>query len=353
MLGNDERGKRMSKATDDFKILAATVVLALVVVLAGRAIVKRAASPAADRNPYEYDITEFAKVPPEFVSYAEDRQIPVRVKELRGLAIAGDDRIYVVGDELLLLLDSSGTELLRATVGEPPGCVAVSEDGEIHVGMGDHVEVYAAALTRKSKWPRISADSIITSIAVSSKGVFVADAGTLSVYCYDRSGSLLRRITKRKGDDGFKGFIVPSPYFDVALDSEGILWVVNPGRHEFDSFTDDGSFRSSWKRSSIRLDGFSGCCNPTHMAILPDDSFVTSEKGIARVKVHGASGDFSTVVATPAQFSEDTVGLDLAVDSLGNIWVLDPKERALRIFSPRQGTGGGSQGAGDRSQGSV
>jgi hypothetical protein len=85
------------------------------------------------------------------------------------------------------------------------------------------------------------------------------------------------------------------------------------------------------------VEGFCGCCNPTHMAILPDGSFVTSEKGLPRVKIHAQSGELKAVVAAPDSFAEHTVGLDLAVDSAGRILVLDPVARAVRIFSEKAG----------------
>ncbi len=83
------------------------------------------------------------------------------------------------------------------------------------------------------------------------------------------------------------------------------------------------------------LDGFSGCCNPSNFVILPNGSFVTSEKGIIRVKIHNPAGEFETVVATPNQFEKGTTGLDLAVDSDGRILVLDPKKGMVRIFSKK------------------
>ena len=79
-------------------------------------------------------------------------------------------------------------------------------------------------------------------------------------------------------------------------------------------------------------DGFSVCFNPSHIAMLPDGSFVTSEKGIVRVKKHNPAGEFVCLVACPDQFAEGTEGLDLAVDSAQRILVLDPKAPAVRIF---------------------
>jgi len=83
----------------------------------------------------------------------------------------------------------------------------------------------------------------------------------------------------------------------------------------------------------MELEGFCGCCNPTHMAIMQDGSFVTSEKGIARVKVYNRIGELTSVVASAEQFDEGTEGLDIAVDSRQHIYVLDPKRKQIRIFT--------------------
>jgi hypothetical protein len=82
----------------------------------------------------------------------------------------------------------------------------------------------------------------------------------------------------------------------------------------------------------MAVDGFCGCCNPSHFAFLSDGSFVTSEKGIERVKVYSPRGVFQYIVAPPDAFIEGTRGLDLAVDSKDRIIVLDPEKKLIRIF---------------------
>ena len=82
----------------------------------------------------------------------------------------------------------------------------------------------------------------------------------------------------------------------------------------------------------MQLDGFSGCCNPSHIAMLSDGSFVTSEKGIERVKIHLPTGEFKCVVAGPDQFIAGTTDLDLAADTKDRIYVSDPRKGLVRIF---------------------
>ena len=163
--------------------------------------------------------------------------------------------------------------------------------------------------------------------------VFIADAGNKIVVRYNLQGDIINRIGEKDVAQEIDGFVIPSPYFDIAIGYEGNLWIVNPGRHKLENYTFDGKLRSSWGETSINLNGFCGCCNPTHIALLSDGSFVTSEKGLPRVKVYNQMGKFKEVVAAPDQFDEGTIGLDLAVDSENRILVLDPRRQQVRIFT--------------------
>ena len=58
-------------------------------------------------------------------------------------------------------------------------------------------------------------------------------------------------------------------------------------------------------------------------------------KGIPRVKVYNRLGTLESVVAGPGKFLEGTKGLDLARDSNGRIYVLDPMKKAVRIFEKK------------------
>ena len=85
----------------------------------------------------------------------------------------------------------------------------------------------------------------------------------------------------------------------------------------------------------MEIEGFAGCCNPSHFVILENGSFVTAEKGIARIKIYNRLGNLESVVAGPDQFIEGTVDLDLAVDSKQRIFAMDQKKKAVRIFSKK------------------
>jgi hypothetical protein len=212
----------------------------------------------------------------------------------------------------------------------------VAADGTVYVGMIDHVEVYSPEGRRRAKWDSLGEKAIVTSIAVSGSDVFVADSGNRVVLRYDRSGRLLGRIGRADKSRDIPGLLVRRPCVDVAAGGKGVLWVTNPGRWRVEAYTFDGDLQSWWGEYSRGIEGFCGCCNPTDIAILPGGGFVTSEKGLPRVKVYDDCGSFECVVAGPESFAEGTVGLDLAVDSRGRVLVLDPVAAAVRIFVPKE-----------------
>lgn len=284
------------------------------------------------KNPYEYDLIELKKVDADLVCYDEVAQIRPDIDKLKGIAIDAKDRIYITGKDKVIIYDMNGNLQSVIDIGTNASCITISPSGIIFLGVSDHIEEWETTGVLIKKWESPNNLTIITSIAVTEKDVFVADAGNKIVHRYNLAGDFVNEIGRKDTSKNIPGFFIPSPYFDLAIGREGELWVVNPGRHQLEAYKENGELISSWERTSMQLDGFSGCCNPSHIAILADGSFVTSEKGLERVKIHLPSGDFKCVVATPEQFDEETRGLDLAVDSKNRILVLDPKKMLVRIF---------------------
>lgn len=180
---------------------------------------------------------------------------------------------------------------------------------------------------------RLNPSAHLTSLTATESALYAADAGNRVVYRFSLDGELQQRLGARNPAAGRTGFVIPGPFFDLAIGHDGTLWAVNPGLLALENFSADGKVRSSWGTASVDVDGFCGCCNPTHLAILPDGGFVTAEKGIVRVKVHEPTGALRTVVAGPRQFADDVVIADLGVDGQARILVLDPAARAVRIFA--------------------
>jgi hypothetical protein len=199
--------------------------------------------------------------------------------------------------------------------------------------MLDNVEVYDAEGERQDVWVSLGPNALITSIAVSPDRVYLADAGNRLVMGFSRAGRL-ETIVGKSGN-GDSGFIIPSPYFDVAVAPDSTIWVAHTGQRQLEHFTPDGTMLSAWGESSFAIEGFCGCCNPSHFAMLSDGSFVTAEKGIPRVKVYGPSGQFRGMVAGPDRFDEGAKGLDVAIGEREEVLILDPERGHIRVFQKK------------------
>jgi len=292
-------------------------------------------SKPENRNPYEFELNAVRTGDTSMAAYSETGQIKVSLDEIHGLATDASGRIYVSGKDGVEIFDASGKAENKFKIDGIAKSITVNEYGDIFLGIKDHIEIWASTGKQLSKWASFGPDAVITSIAVKENDVFIADAGQKVVYHCDLKGNIINKIGLKDPSTGVPGFIIPSPYFDLGISKEGNLWVVNPGRHSFEKYSFDGTLLTSWSKASMAMEGFCGCCNPSNFAYLNDSLFVTSEKGIERVKIYKTDGTFLAIVATPDQFEEGTTGLDLAVDAQNRILVLDPVKKIVRIFEPK------------------
>ena len=280
-------------------------------------------------------------IAPELIHYEQTASFPVDMQQVHALAVGPDDRIYVGGDRSCRVFSNVDHAVqLDIALQAEPTCLTVggsehSLPGHIYVGLKDHIEVFAADGTPVASWDSLGEKALITSIAIDEQDIFVADAGNRIVLRYDVSGNPIGRIGERDDIRKIPGFVITSEYFDLAVSpADGLLRVVNPRMLRIETYTFDGDLEQHWGEATPGVEGFFGCCNPIHFAMLPDGRFATAEKGAERVKVYGSDGRFESVVAGPDQL--DTQAADLAVDSDGRILVLDPKARSVRIFEPKK-----------------
>lgn len=283
-------------------------------------------------NPYSYNMGHIKAADTSVAAYDEVQNFTPDLTAIHGIAVDNSDRIYICGENGFEIFDNTGKPEAKFPIHGTANCIHVDQNGRIYLGMQDHVEIFNNGGKQINKWKSCGKDAIITSIAVAGNDVFLADAANKVVYHYDLSGNLLGKIGEKDPARDIPGFVVPSPYFDLGIDLAGALWVVNPGRHKFEQYNREGDLVSSWGESSFAVEGFCGCCNPSNFSILSDGSFVTSEKGIERIKIYWPNGRFRCVVASPGSFIEGTKGLDLAVDSKNRILALDPEKKQIRVF---------------------
>lgn len=303
-------------------------------------------------NPFAVDVDHLRKVDPRLVLYETAALFPGRQTEPRRLLAAGKGVIYVAAGKGIRILDASGSELRSIPCPDPVRAVAVAPDGVIYGAMSDHVEVFDAQGRQIAKWASPGGKAWLSGLAADAGDVYAADAGNRIVWRYDRNGQLRNRIGAKDPARGVPGLVVPSPYLQVALGKDGLVRVNNSGRHQIEAYTPEGDLEFHWGKPGGSIEGFCGCCNPIGFALLPDGRHITSEKGIPRVKLYSARGEFEGVVATPELFPENARpgqsrrsdgllgGLDAAADALGGVYVMDLVTGEIRAMRRKtQGSG--------------
>lgn len=307
-------------------------------------------SGKAGKNPYAYDISQFQRTDPDTLLFEPAGEFDPGFEKVRRLAITPDDRLMITGDKEIRIFTTEGEALSTITLEHTPHFTHVAQSGEIFVGYARHFDVHDAQGTRLLSTERFSERSFLTALATTDDGastetrVFVADAGNREVILCDREGVVEKRFGKTGDAAGNPGFAVPSPYFDLAIDADGKLRVTNPGRLRVELYSLDGEFESSWGEPGMSIERFSGCCNPVFFTLTADGGYITSEKGLARVKVHDAAGELLGLVAGPDFLVNDKKlakragkaagGFDVAVSGAGLVYVLDPYHQSVRSFKP-------------------
>jgi len=307
-----------------------------------------AAQDAKGGNPFAYDVGRFEATDPKLVRYQEVARFRSPRAEARRLAFGPDGQLYVAAGNYVTVMRTDGSVVSELALSSPPRCVAVAKDGLIYVGFRERIEVYEASGQRQAAWDSPRGRPWFTGLAIGENDVFAADAGNRVVLRYDWTGKLVGRIGAKDKDRQVPGLVLPSPYLDVELYKDGLLRVNNPGRHRVEVYTVDGDLEFFWGKASAAIDGFCGCCNPINLALLPDGRCVTCEKGLPRVKVYRANGEFDCVVAGPESFPENArvgagegtgdgvkAGLDVVVDAQERLYVLDFVAGNVRVLAPK------------------
>lgn len=298
---------------------------------------------------YTYDIEQYAKIDSALILYQQiGEPIQTNFQKTRAILVDNTGNIFVAGDFKLVKYDRNGKLLKEIKLDKEPTCIEIDLDGKLIVGMSNVIVILDSQGKIIQEWTAPTAVSLQTSIAVSKDHIFAADALNKLVWCYDRKGNVVNKIGQKDADRNIPGIVVPSAYFDIAMYPDGLLRVVNPGRHWIEAYTVNGDREWYWGTSGVDIKGFSGCCNPVALAILPDGGFVTAEKGLVRVKVYDSDGEFVGVVAGPDQLGwveplrvcktpEEckAKGFDVAVDQQGRIYILDSVRNVIRIFEKK------------------
>lgn len=281
-----------------------------------------------EKSVFPYNTDELRAVDPSLLSHRELAAWLVPVPLPAYLAVRPDDTIVVVGGRQGAILDTNGVVQSRFEwQGQAATAVAAGPDDLIFIGAGSRV-VAGEPSKALTSWDSLGESAQITGLAADTNQVWICDAAQRVVWRFDHEGRLLGQLPP-PGAPREQTFIVPSPSFAVVAAADGGFWVVNPGRFQLQRHAADGRLLDTWSKPGMKTPGFSGCCNPAFLALLPNGDLVTSEKKIPRVKIYGPDGTFRSVVAPPSALTGDE-GRPVAVDRAGRVLVLDGQR--IRVF---------------------
>lgn len=302
-------------------------------------VVMRMESLTSSGKSFALDVSRQTEVAESLLQYTEVTPIGLPTMEAHALAVSPDGTLIICGERKVWVLDTNGNVLKTITPQEKPRCVAVAGSdhphaGRFYVGCMTSIEVFSADGESIGSWAVDAKYPLLTAISLTRENVYVADAGNQTVMVFDLDGV-------RMGEMG-GGYVVPSGYFDLAAEDNGLVHVVNPGARRVETYSAGGVRESVWGQAGSAMNNFFGCCNPVHIAMLPGGRFVTSEKGIPRIKVYDDSGKLQSVVAGSEQLlrresrGDEAVMsgdvFDIAVDGEGRVLVLDPTADQIRVF---------------------
>ena len=225
-----------------------------------------------------------------------------------------------------MAMDARGAILRTIECDAAPLCLSFGKDGLLYAGLTDHVVVFNTEGKLIAQWDKPSNNALLTSLAVAGDYLFAADAANKVVLRYTLNGVVSLKMGQKNADRNWPGFVIPSPYsFNLALAPDGLLRIVNPGRHWVEAWTIDGHREWRWGETSFRLEGFSGCCNPAAIAILLNGHIITSEKGLIRMATRWReSSGFKTTLRNAPLGTKVEIG-----PILGNFVLPDDASRPL------------------------
>ena len=252
-------------------------------------------------------------------------ELSIDYGSLKAVSVSSSGKIYTGGDSFMSCYSSDLRLLWNLKTNYPVTALSCYGDS-IYASTVELILVISTDGKLKDEWGPFEDKSFITSVASNKSWVAYADAGNKMLVILDKQGRVSRIIGQKDGQ-----FVLPSPYFDVALDESDNLYVANTGHRRIETRTIQGRMTSYFGEPGMAEGAFCGCCNPAHFVIIPD-GFITAEKGINRIKVLDKKGDFIEFVSSENKFVP-SVPLDLASADGKTIYAANPADSKLYVFS--------------------
>jgi hypothetical protein len=257
-------------------------------------------------------------------------------RALAGIALDKQGCLYAAGDSEVKVFDSAGVLLRRWPTALPPYSVAAASDGSVWVGHEGQVEIFDGTGSLLRTWKDRSHFGRVTSIGFFKESVLIGDVSMRCIHRFDSEGKFLNHIAN---DNPLGGLRIPNGVVDFGIDPQGVVHVANPGKHRVERYSLEGRLLGHMgKFTGPDPAGFSGCCNPTNVAIAGPDLLCVTEKAGPRAKIYDYAGKLIAMIEN-AGFDPKTKNMDVAVDAHGHVFVSDPAKLAVFEFEPAGGAG--------------
>jgi hypothetical protein len=243
---------------------------------------------------------------------------------LKAVSVSSSGFVFLGGDSWIACFDNNLKPLWNLKTSEPVTALSISGD-TLYASTIETVLIINSEGKLINEWGPFEDNAIITSIASNSSFVTFADAGNKLVVVLNRNGEVIRLI----GNNG-EEFIIPSPYFDLTLTEDNGLYIANTGYRRIETRNTNGDLIRFFGNPGTAPDAFCGCCNPAHFAVIPG-GFVTTEKGINRIKILDEEGLFVEYVSSMNNFTP-SIPLDVASSDGKTIYGANPADGKLYIF---------------------
>lgn len=249
------------------------------------------------------------------------------VSALRSIAVDRHGDIYTAGDREVKVFDREGRLQRRWPTAGPALSVAVADDGAVYAGELRQIEIFDRAGQLVHTWRHEQLLGRVTQIGFAGAGVLAGDAADRAIRHFDRQGRFLNNIGK---DNPVNGLLIPNGVVAFGVDAYGIVHVANPGKHRVERYRATGELMGHIGRfDGIDPAGFSGCCNPTNVAV--GEHIYVTEKAGPRAKAYDTEGKLLAVIATSV-FDPNCKNMSIAADAQGRVYVADTVKRTIFVF---------------------
>jgi hypothetical protein len=248
---------------------------------------------------------------------------------LRSIVVDRHGHVYAAGDSEVKVFDASGRLKRRWATARPVLSVAVAGDGSVYAGELRQIEIFNGSGKLLNTWRDERLLTRVTQIGFLPESVLAGDAADRAIRAFDRQGRFLNNIGK---DNSVNGLLIPNGVVSFGVDSGGIIHAANPGKHRVERYTAGGELLGHIGRfDGVDPAGFTGCCNPTNVAVR--DAVYVTEKAVPRAKVYDFSGKLLAVIAA-GTFDANCKNMSIAADGHGSVYVADTVKLAIYVFEP-------------------